>query len=218
MGCTNSLQKPVFDEIETLSNKEKELSELSKLSKSTESTENLTKIIDDSILKLKEKKYKIDSNFDFKLVKKFNLEGISGNFYVKSVYDGDTITIYIPMKISIYSNMSYDFIDPINLNDKTICNYEIKLRLFGIDTPELKPLKTLPNREEHIKKAYKAKEFLENLILNKIVQVKFLSNDKYGRPLAYIYIDSTNINELMIQKGYANKYNGGTKEIFIFDT
>ncbi len=199
MGCTSSIQKPIFDDVKNLPNN------------STNSTE-LVKKIDESVLKLKEKKYKVDSNFDFKVVKKFNLEGVIGDFYVKSVYDGDTITVYIPMKISIYSNMSYDFIDPINLNDKTICNYEIKLRLFGIDTPELKPSKTLPNREEHIKKAIKAKEFLENLILNKVVRIEFLSNDKYGRPLGIIYIKDININELMIEEGFAKEYDGGTKD------
>jgi endonuclease YncB( thermonuclease family) len=183
MGCTSSIQKPVFDDIKNLPNKPSESNNSN-----------------------------FDFDFDFRLIKKFNLEGVIGNFYVKSVYDGDTITVLIPMKISIYSNISFDFIDPNNLNDKTICNYEIKLRLFGIDTPELKPLKNIPNREEHIKKAHEAKEFLENLILNKVVQIKFLSNDKYGRSLGIIYIKNIIINKLMVEEGFAKEYDGGTKD------
>lgn len=206
MGCLVSVQKPIFNDIGTQSNLE--ISDFE-----SNSDNNLNNIFDESILKLKDKKYKIDSNFNFKLVKKFNLEGIKGNFYVKSVYDGDTITVLVPMKISIYSNISNDFIDPTNLNDKTTCNYEIKLRLFGIDTPELKPLKNLPNREDQIKKAYKAKEFLENLILNKVIQIEFLSNDKYGRALGIVYIKDININKLMVEQGYAKEYDGGTKDI-----
>ena len=177
MGCTSSIQKPVFDDIKNLPNNSNS-----------------------------------NSNFDFKNIKKFNLEGLVGNFYVKSVYDGDTITVLIPMNISIYSNISVDFIGPNNLKDKSICNYEIRLRLFGIDTPELKPLKNIPNREEHIKKAHEAKEYLENLILNKVVQIEFLSNDKYGRPLGIIHIQDIIINKLMVQEGFAKEYDGGTKD------
>ena len=36
--------------------------------------------------------------------------------------------------------------------------------------------------------------------------------DKYGRPLAYIYKNSININEKLVEKGLANKYDGGKKE------
>jgi endonuclease YncB( thermonuclease family) len=220
MGCTSSINKPIFDDIKNLSNKEKYIIKSNDLNNSNELNEpnepnepnDLAKILDESVLKMKNKKYKLDSNFDYKLIKKFNLEGIIGEFYVKSVYDGDTITVYIPMKISIYSNVSVNFIDSNNLNDKTICNYEIRLRLFGIDTPELKPGKNIPNREEHIKKAHEAKEFLENLILNKIVQIEFLTNDKYGRPLGIIYFNNININKLMVEQGLAKEYDGGTKD------
>ncbi len=71
------------------------------------------------------------------------------------------------------------------------------IRLLGINTPE---------RGE----AYyeEAKEFLEDLILNKTVSLKFGKDryDKYRRTLAYIFKDNININILLIEEGYANYY------------
>ena len=160
-----------------------------------------------------------ESNINNDEIKKFNLLGIKGNFYVKSVYDGDTIVILVPMNIRVFSNISKDLVDtnkPISNELDQIHNYEIRLRLLGIDTPELKPLKSIQNREAHIKKANDAKTFLSQLIENKIVSIEFKENDKYGRPLGSIYLPDTNpiinINDLMIEKGYAKIYSGGTKD------
>lgn len=150
---------------------------------------------------------------------KFNLDGIEGSFYIESVYDGDTITLLVPIKLSVYSMEDKN---KINLNSNTnpsntITLNKVKVRLFGIDTPEIKPSKKIPNREEHIAKAKKARDFLSNIILNKIIKVHFLANDLYGRPLVKLYatdVESREVclNDLMIKKGYAKKYDGGTKD------
>jgi len=148
--------------------------------------------------------------------KKFDLDGIEGKFYVESVYDGDTITILVPIQTHIYNMIgsnSVNFDSDSNKSNKIYFN-KIRLRLLGIDTPEIKPRKDIPDRDNHIAKAKEAKEFLSNQILNKIINVKFMSNDKYGRPLANLYQNNININELMIEKGYAKKYDGGTKDMF----
>jgi endonuclease YncB( thermonuclease family) len=146
--------------------------------------------------------------------KKFDLENISGNFYVESVYDGDTITILVPLKTHIYNMTSSDQIDVSSDTNKTNIVYfnKIRLRLFGIDTPEIKPKKDIPNRDVHISKAKEARDFLSTLILNKIIKVEFLQNDKYGRPLAKIYHNNICLNNLMIEKEYAKKYDGGAKD------
>ena len=118
-------------------------------------------------------------------------------FYVKvlKVYDGDTIWI------------------TIRLNMKT---FKIKTRLFGIDTPEIKPLKSIPNRDKEIYEAKKSKKFLEDCVLNKIIKIKCGNWDKYGRLLITIFINNNlcseiNLNDLMVEKGLAKKYFGGTK-------
>jgi endonuclease YncB( thermonuclease family) len=146
--------------------------------------------------------------------KKFNLDNIKGKFYVESVYDGDTITILIPVKTHIYDMISSDQIDELSDNNKsnTIYFNTVRIRLLGIDTPEMKPPKDMVDREDHIKKAKEAKEFLSGQILGKVINVEFLENDKYGRPLAKIYKNNICLNDLMIEKGYAKKYDGGTKD------
>ena len=141
--------------------------------------------------------------------KQFNMDGLIRNCYVNSIYDGDTIRIIIPMEINIHNFKNEN---KILLSDKTdIINYELKCRLDGIDTPEMKPLLNTPNREEHIKKAHLSKDFLSNEILHKVVTINFLPNDKYGRVLVIIYKNEVNINNLMITKGFANPYDGGKK-------
>ena len=153
---------------------------------------------------------------------KFDLDGLDGNFYVDSVYDGDTITIVVGIHMEIFETGPDAKIDwkkyEIKKTSEPVSkihsiNYsKIKVRLAGIDTPEIKPKKNIQSRQEHIAKAKEARDFLSNLILKKSPRIKFLHNDLYGRPLVRIYMDDILINNLMIEKGYAKKYNGGTKD------
>lgn len=145
------------------------------------------------------------------IIKNYNLEGIRGNFLVKSVYDGDTITLCVPIKMIIYDMDDENNISKNPNSCDDIYINEIKVRLYGIDTPELKPSKNITDRENYISKAVEARDFLSNLILNKIITVEFMKNDKFGRPLAKIYFDDEYINDLMIKRGYALKYEGKTK-------
>jgi len=178
-----------------------------------------------NLFKKKEKYISLNTE----IYNKFDLDNVKGKFYVESVYDGDTITILVPTKLSIYNMGSANTIDlysNTNPNEKIILN-KIRVRLYGIDTPELKPKKNLPNRDEHIAKAKEARDFLSELILNKIIKVSFLSNDKYGRPLVKLYTNEVTsnknsnldensgeicLNDLMIKKGFAKKYDGDTKD------
>jgi endonuclease YncB( thermonuclease family) len=47
--------------------------------------------------------------------------------------------------------------------------------------------------------------------MNKIVQLKNTSSEKYGRLLADVYLDDVCINTWMIEQGFAVAYSGGTK-------
>lgn len=80
--------------------------------------------------------------------------------------------------------------DTIKIGNQTI-------RLLGINTPE----KGEPYYLE-------AKEYLSSLILGKEIQLKFGNEkyDKYGRILAYIYLNKTLINLKLIEQGLANPY------------
>ena len=95
---------------------------------------------------------------------------------VVSVHDGDTITI---------------------LQDKQ----QIKVRLFGIDAPELKqPF------------GRKSKEFLASMIAGQIVEVEENGKDRYKRTIGTIYLDGADINAQMVENGYAWAYRRFSKK------
>lgn len=113
-----------------------------------------------------------------------------------SVYDGDTITV-------AFQPYGHEF-------------YKFHIRLSGIDTPEVRT----KNIDEK-KQGLLVRDFLRELILNKLVTIKCGKFDKYGRLLAYVYqydeydIKSLkSINDLLIDKKYAYSYDGGTKQPF----
>ena len=109
---------------------------------------------------------------------------------VIKVYDGDTITIA--------SKMPYPE-SPM---------YRFSVRLNGIDTPEIKG-KNADEKEI----AKKARDELSALILNKSVTLKNVQSEKYGRILADVYLEDVFLNDWMIEKKFAVKYDGGTKQI-----
>ena len=104
------------------------------------------------------------------------------------VYDGDTITIV--------SKLPYDA-SPL---------YRFSVRLAGIDTAEIKG-KTEKEREL----AQEAKSALQKLILNKVVALKNLKTEKYGRVLADVYLGDLHVNQWLLDNKYAIQYSGGAK-------
>lgn len=110
---------------------------------------------------------------------------------VVSVYDGDTITIIMRFRWK---------------------SFQFKCRLMGIDTPELRT-----RNEKEKQMGYQAKEYLATLIDKKIITVQCNGLDKYGRLLVVPYVQGDNVCELMIQKGWAKRYDGGTKTPWIFN-
>jgi micrococcal nuclease len=108
--------------------------------------------------------------------------------FVIKVYDGDTITIA--------SKLPYD----------TSPLYRFSVRLNGIDCPEIK------GKDENEKEcAQIAKKELNDLIMNKMVTLKNIQTEKYGRILADVYIGDLHLNQHMIEKRLAVAYDGGTK-------
>lgn len=97
---------------------------------------------------------------------------------VTKVPDGDTIEITslerIPFGVDKVSTRS--------------------IRLLGINTPEV----GMPNNKE-------AKMVLERLVSGKKVNLEYDSpqNDKYGRILAWVWLDGKLINQEMIKTGFA---------------
>lgn len=97
-----------------------------------------------------------------------------------AVYDGDTCTAIVDLGMRV--------------------SVEITIRLYGINTPELRGAQKLDG--------IKARDYLRSLILMKSVIIKTYKDktEKYGRWLAEIFIDGVNINEKLVQEGYAVRY------------
>jgi micrococcal nuclease len=112
---------------------------------------------------------------------------------VIKVYDGDTITIASRLCIDDIESTQY---------------YRFSVRIKGIDTPELKT-----KNETEKKRAIIARDALSSKISNKIVELKNVELEKYGRVLADVYIDGVNIGEWMLQEKHAVAYDGKTKNI-----
>ena len=107
---------------------------------------------------------------------------------VIKVYDGDTITIA--------SKLPYDN-SPV---------YRFSVRLLGIDSPEIK---SKTSTEKQL--ALTSRDALSNIIMDKIIRLKNVSTEKYGRVLADVYLDDLHINQWMLDNHYAIPYDGGTK-------
>lgn len=128
----------------------------------------------------------------------FSLEGTYCKCKVVNVYDGDTCKVVFP------------------LNDKM---YRWNVRLTGYDTPEMRPSKSKENRDEEIKAAKIARDYLKSQVMNQeqLVYIKCGEFDKYGRLLGTLYLDETDlisVNDMMIQQGHGYAYDGGTKQSF----
>lgn len=82
-------------------------------------------------------------------------------------------------------------------------------RLLGIDAPEMgrfskKSYQKTSGMEYFY--ANKAKQYLADLIEQKVVQIKIIKNDKYNRKVANIWINFNNISIKLVENGFARVY------------
>ncbi len=94
------------------------------------------------------------------------------------------------------------------IDGDTVVSNGKSIRLLGINTPE--------KGEEYY---FEAKKYLESLILNKSVEIKYgkQKTDKYRRILGYLYFNNTNINQKLVELGFANIYFPKDKDIYFDD-
>ncbi len=116
---------------------------------------------------------------------------------VKRVIDGDTIVTEEDVHVRLLNSQP-----PLQNPHLT------SVRLLGINTPE--------KGEKYYSDA---KEFLEMVSLNKTVTLKYgkEKEDRYGRTLAYIFIDGKNVNKELVDEGYANFYFPSGKDEYYSD-
>ena len=111
------------------------------------------------------------------------------NALVTSVYDGDTVTATIDLGFNISI-------------------VKAKLRLFGINTPEIR------GGTEATKTAGReSRDYVKDKILGKTVRILSVGKGKYGRYLATIWpiseegaVSEESLNDELIRLGLAEKY------------
>lgn len=76
-----------------------------------------------------------------------------------------------------------------------------KVRFIGIDTPE----SVHPNGEKNTEAGKIASNYTKELLTGKKVTLEFdvQERDKYGRLLAYVYLDGEMLNKKLLADGYA---------------
>ncbi|WP_054852717.1 thermonuclease family protein [Olleya sp. ITB9] len=98
-----------------------------------------------------------------------------------AVYDGDTVTALVDLGF--------------------LHSQEMKLRLYGIDTPEL--------RGEEKEEGKKVRDIVRSMILDKEVTIRSYKDKqgKYGRYLANIILeDGLELNQWLVDNGHAKPY------------
>jgi len=124
--------------------------------------------------------------------KKKRHAGYTYDAVVKSVYDGDTLTVLIDLGFN--------------------ASLKMNIRILGIDTPEIR---TKNKKEKEF--GIKVRDYLRKKIEGKEVTVITEKPDKFGgRYLAHVYFKGFNIAEQLIKKGYAKPYFGARKEPWDF--
>lgn len=96
---------------------------------------------------------------------------------VVGVHDGDTITVY------------------------SGTGPQLKVRLYGIDAPELK--QAFGNV---------ARETLSDMVFGRNVQLKVQNTDRYGRTVARVIVDGMDVNAAMVRSGFAWHYKAYAKK------
>ena len=106
----------------------------------------------------------------------------------------------ISMPFSAYGALPTTIIQSCYDGDTCTTTDGEKIRLACIDTPELKGKRADPIPAE------KARDFLNNLLINEEVSIRRITKDRYGRTVAELFNGNINIQKLLVDKGYGQIY------------
>lgn len=109
---------------------------------------------------------------------------------VERIYDGDTFFAHVK-------------------GHKPIDGKAVGVRVRGIDTPEMKDARPAVKKKAEKAKALVEAEFAK---AKKIHLYNVSMDDKYGRMLATVFCDHTDLARLLLEKRLAKRYDGGTKK------
>jgi endonuclease YncB( thermonuclease family) len=75
-----------------------------------------------------------------------------------------------------------------------------KIRLACIDTPELRGKRAQPER------AKTARDYLRSLVVGRDVAIRRITKDRYGRTVAELFVDGSNVQQQLVATGHAEIY------------
>lgn len=132
---------------------------------------------------------------DNKILPEFGMQGETFSCKILRVIDGDTAVVIFERRGE---------------------QVRYRLRMDGINAPEMKPRLTIPKveRDEIIKRAKEATKALRDRVESRIVQLKCVKMDCFGRILGILWTkdDSVSVNDWMLKKGYAVEFHGEKKK------
>lgn len=117
------------------------------------------------------------------------------------VYDGDTITVLIPIGTGDFA--------------------KTKIRIMGVDSPELKVKRTSGMTRDQLEMAVLeeqagdvVREKVSKLLLNKEIEIKVVGPDKYNRLVGAVYLKTQKyetLTEYLLANNLGKAYGGGFK-------
>lgn len=115
----------------------------------------------------------------------------------KVYWDGETSTVRIAQQV-------YEVVRVVD-GDTIVVNFngkEEKVRLIGVDTPE----SVHPDASKNEEAGIAASDYTKEKLLGKSVELEFdvQERDKYGRLLAYVWVDGVMYNKTLLREGIAD--------------
>lgn len=144
-------------------------------------------------------------------VPEFSLKGQEMWARVVSVYDGDTMTVILPMAGSVYKySLRMNGIDTCEIKSKLEENKRKAIQARNTVLSWVMPTASIQATEAY------AKKDIEEMLLKDIhlVYIRCDSFDKYGRLLADVYAspsDTTSFSDKLVELKLAYRYYGETK-------
>ena len=75
-----------------------------------------------------------------------------------------------------------------------------KIRLACIDTPELR------GKRADLVPAKEARNYLRELVIGRKVTIRRITTDRYGRTVAELFVDGSNVQQQLVVSGHASIY------------
>jgi len=111
---------------------------------------------------------------------------------VDHIVDGDTLDVTVDLGFNI--------------------SHKIRVRMYGINTPESRT-RDLEEKARGLESKKRLTEIVTSYMEEDTLFVKTKKKGKYGRYLGVLFSPehSTNINDLLVEEGYAVEYFGGKR-------